>query len=123
MREHIIHSALVSHLTTNFQRKFKEESGKIETLKICQQVYPNSHKGLFHMPDYMVYWMLCSDYLKVEDEHTVLSFIFHYTKLQSERKGFEAAVTSANMLAKSLRFNFIDIYNIMSAVRKNHILQ
>ena len=47
MREHIIHSALVSHLTTNFQRKFKEESAKVETLKICQQVYPNSHFGLF----------------------------------------------------------------------------
>ena len=27
------------------------------------------------------------------------------------------------MLSKALRFNFIDIYNIMSAVRKNAILQ
>ena len=74
------------------------------------------------MPSYMVYWMLCSDYLKVEDEHTVLSFIFHYTKLQNERKGFTPAIASANLLTKSLRFNFIDTYNIMSAVRKNSVL-
>ena len=123
MREHIMHSALVSHLATNFQRTFKEECAREETLRVCAAVHPDSHTGLFRMPDYMVYWMLCSDYLKVEDEHTVLSFIFHYTKLQNERRGFKAAVATANILSKSLRFNFIDIYNIMSAVRKNPILQ
>jgi hypothetical protein len=32
-------------------------------------------------------------------------------------------VHAANLLAKCLRFNFIDIYNIMSALRKNEALQ
>ena len=62
----------------------KEECAKEETLRLCK-VLPDSLTGLFYMPDYMVYWMLSSDYLKVEDEHTVLSFIFHFTKLQNER--------------------------------------
>ena len=112
---------MVSHLANNFQRKFKEECAKEETLKLCS-VFPDSQTGFFHMPDYMLYWILSSDYLRVEEEHTVLQFIFHYTKFVNERKGFNSAVVSANLLTKSLRFNFIDIYNIMSAVRKNQVL-
>jgi len=52
-----------------------------------------------------------------------LSFIFHHTKLKITRRGIETAIISANVLSKCLRFNFLDIYNIMSALRKNEALQ
>ena len=67
--------------------------------------------------------MLQSDTLKTEDEHTVLGFIFHYTNLQRIRQGKEAALLSANLLTRCLRFNFLDLYYILSAIRKNESLQ
>ena len=67
----------------------------------------------------MIYWLLSSDLLKVEDEHTVLSFIFHYTAALRERKGLEESILAADLLTKCLRFNFLDYYNMMSAIRKN----
>ena len=61
--------------------------------------------------------------LKVEDEHTVLSFIFHYTATIREKKSIEDSVMAADLLTKCLRFNFLDYYNIMSAIRKNPSIQ
>lgn len=75
------------------------------------------------MADPVLFWLLSSDNIKVEDEHQILSFIFHTTKLRSQRKNWEAAIITANLLSKCLRFNFLDIYNIMSAIRKNETLQ
>ena len=71
----------------------------------------------------MIYWLLSSDLLKVEDEHTVLSFIFHYTAALKEKKGLEESILAADLLTKCLRFNFLDYYNIMSAIRKNPAMQ
>lgn len=79
--------------------------------------------GLFSQPTYVVYWILSSDLLKVEDENTVLSFIFHYTNILRERSGQVEAVLAADQLAKCLRFNYVDFYNLMSAIRKNSSLQ
>jgi len=42
----------------------------------------NTPNGLLSLPTYVVFWLLQSDLLKVEDENTVLSFIFQFTKLQ-----------------------------------------
>ena len=66
-----------------------------------------------------MHWLLASDYLKVDEEHTVLAFIFHYTGLIREQKGVVPAISAANQLTRSLRLNFVDLYNLMSAVRKN----
>ena len=71
----------------------------------------------------MIYWLLSSDILKVEDENTVLSFIFHYTNLARERRSAQTAVQAVDMLTKCLRFNFLDFYNLMSAIRKNPSIQ
>ena len=40
----------------------------------------------------MIYWLLSSDQLKVEDENTVLSFVFHYTNLVREKQGKKISV-------------------------------
>ena len=68
-----------------------------------------------------LYWLLSSDLLKVEDENTVLSFIFHYTSLLKEKSkdGEREAIMAADQLVKCLRFNFLDMHNMMSAIRKN----
>lgn len=78
-----------------------------------------------------LYSLLQSDDLKVEDENTVLSFIFHYCKQRAAEKpttsqtscGLETATRAANTLAKCLRFNFLSFYNVISAIRKNEALQ
>jgi hypothetical protein len=86
-------------------------------------VIPNALIGLFHMSDQVLFWLLSSDNIKVEDEHHVLSFVFQHTKLKILRKGLPYAIQSANLLARCIRYNLVDIYNIMSAVRKNEALQ
>lgn len=65
--------------------------------------------------------MLQSNYLKVEDENTVLSFIVHYSRLNSAE--IDKAVQGVNQLAKSLRYNFLSFYNVMSALRKCEPIQ
>ena len=75
------------------------------------------------MPVYFIYWLLSSNNLKCEDEHTVLQFVFHYTNLLRQRKDEQMAVLAADQLTKALRFNFIDFYNLMSATRKNVSIQ
>jgi hypothetical protein len=67
----------------------------------------------------MVYCMLSSNNLKVDDENTVLSFVHNYTKLLPLAKG----IMAANELAKCLRYNFLSMYNIVSALRRNEALQ
>ena len=52
---------------------------------MCPQTIPRK-AGLLTLPAYVNYWLLSSDLLKVEDENTVLSFIFHYSNLQKEQK-------------------------------------
>ena len=85
--EHIIHSAMMHHLAATFHRQFKEECSLEQAYRMCQ---PNAQlvrneSGLFAQPVHVIHWLLSSDILKVSDENTVLSFIFHYVNLQHER--------------------------------------
>ena len=89
---------------------------------MCPQAIPRK-AGLLTLPAYVNYWLLSSDLLKVEDENTVLSFIFHYSNLQKEEKGLQRAIEGVNMLTKCLRFNFLDLHNLLSATRKNVAVQ
>jgi len=68
--------------------------------------------------------LLDSDDIKVDDENTVLSFVFHYTKLMNaqSQEVNSKSIISANSLSKCLRYNFLSFYNIMSALRKNEAL-
>ena len=75
------------------------------------------------MSDSVLFWLLSSDKIKVEDEHQILSFIFHITKLRLQKKGCDSAIITANVLSKCLRFKYLDIYNILSALRKNETMQ
>jgi hypothetical protein len=72
------------------------------------------------MPLSCVTQLLQSDFLKVEDENTVLSFVYHYTKTQTN---LACGISTANELSKCLRFNFLSLYNIMSSLRKCEALQ
>ena len=81
-----------------------------------------SNQGILSLTDIQLYQLMCSDHLKVDDEHILLQFIYKYTKDAAEKRSLAQTIATANLLTKTLRFNFIDIYNIMSAVRKNVIL-
>lgn len=72
------------------------------------------------MPLTCITQLLQSDFLKVEDENTVLSFVYHYTKTQPN---LASGIGTANELSKCVRFNFLSLYNIMSALRKSEALQ
>ena len=67
--------------------------------------------------------MLDSDELKVEDENIVLSYIYHYSRQVRDRESLSAAVHAVNHLSKCLRFNFLSLYNITSAIRKSEAVQ
>ena len=73
------------HFASTFQRQFKEECSIERTIKMCPRTM-TSKPGLFTQPVQIIYWLLNSDQLKVEDENTVLSFVFHYTNLMREKK-------------------------------------
>ena len=66
--------------------------------------------------------MLSSHMLKVEDENTVLQFLYHYCRTAQDKHDFKTAVDQASLLTKALRFNYIDLYNLMSAMRKSKVL-
>lgn len=123
IEEYVFHSALIHHLANNFQRLFREEVAKEEALKVCSPLsVSNALMGLFHLSDQSLYWLLSSDIVKVEDEHHILSFVFQHTQLKLLRRGLPAAIQTANLIARCIRYNLLDIYNIMSALRKNEAL-
>ena len=91
---------------------------------MCGPRATKPNNGLFVQPVYVLYWLLSSDVLKVEDENTVLSFIFHYTSLARGRLASQQeAILAADQLIKCLRLNYCDLHNLMSAIRKNPTLQ
>lgn len=57
----------------------------------------------------------------MSDEHQCLSFLYHHTKLLLPSSK-QRALASANLLSQCLRFNFLNTYNILSALRKNESL-
>lgn len=124
IEEYMFHSAMIHNFANNFQRLFREEIAKEESLKVCSPIaVSNALVGLFHLSDQVLFWLLSSDNIKVEDEHHILSFVFQHTKLKTLRKGLANGIQSANLLSRCIRFNLLDIYNIMSALRKNEALQ
>lgn len=109
-----MHSGIMHYYAATFQNKFKEEVVSLETHKF--QIPGQSIKhGLLSLPVTCVYSLLQSDDLKVDDENTVLSFVYHYCR--------QHGVKACNMLAKTLRFNFLSFHNMISAIRKNEALQ
>ncbi len=62
---------------------------------MCGPHSQKSNNGLLAQPLYMPYWLLSSDLLKVEDENTVLSFIFHYSNLLKDKTKSLAEATFA----------------------------
>ena len=123
MKEHKLHSAIMFHLAGHFQQKLREELVAIETTKICPQ-QTTGQNGLLKLPLACAYSLIDSDDLKVDDENTVLSFIFHYTKQikNTSQESLPSAIKAANRLARCIRYNFLSFYNVMSALRKNEAL-
>jgi hypothetical protein len=79
IKEHVMHSGIMHYYASTFQNKFKEEVVSLETHKF--QIPGQSIKhGLLSLPVTCVFSLLQSDDLKVDDENTVLSFVYHYCR-------------------------------------------
>ena len=64
--------------------------------------------------------MLKSNSLDAEDENTVLGFVFNYVERIREKK---VANKVTNLLVSCLRYNFICLRKILSAIRRNEHLR
>ena len=94
MKEFLMHSALVWHLSQNFQDYFNKDLKQLEIYKNnnCAP-YTTSYNTttskdfeLLNLRFYTLYQLFSSHYLKLESENTLLSFMFHYTSYQQLRQ-------------------------------------
>src|SRR4051812_36836602 len=101
MKEFLLHSAIMHYLTTNFYSHFKNEFAYLK-----QHNRIDVSHGLLNLPFYTVYAMLSSNHLQVDDEKTVLSFIFHYIQRFGEK--YPQGVTLVcDLLMHTLRFSYL----------------
>jgi hypothetical protein len=74
------------------------------------------------LPFYTMYQILSSHYLKIDDEDQVLAFIYNYTnKFGMQYPDAVGYVT--DLLAQTLRYSYLSIYKILSALRDNQHLR
>ena len=94
MKEFLMHSALVWHLSQNFQVYFNKDLKQLEIYKNnnCAP-YTTSYNTttskdfeLLNLRFYTLYQLFSSHHLKLESENTLLSFMFHYTSYQELRQ-------------------------------------
>ena len=111
------------YYSQTFQPKLKNELAKLESLKLQAPYTRQSYKGLCYLPLSCAYTLLDSDEVKAEDEHVCLSYVYHYTRLLREKEGLPEAIRAANQLSKCLRYNFLSLYNVVSAIRRNEAMQ
>ena len=65
-----------------------------------------------------------SNLLRIEDENSVLGFIFHYTQNLGEVYSDPKAVAMmTSLLVQALRYNFLCLRRILSALRRNEWLR
>jgi hypothetical protein len=120
MKEFILHSALMHYFTSNFYSLFKKEFTLIKQVKTISS---NQDKGyLLNLPFYTIFQILSSNYLKVEIEDQVLSFIYHYTKRFIDHPTESAGVIT-DLLASTLRFCYLSLDKILSAIKDNNHLR
>ena len=75
IKEYYIHSSIMHTLSHDFSKLYQQDYN--DTVRNAS-IYGASRRSLFTMPFYMIYHLLKSNSLKVEDENTVLGFVFHY---------------------------------------------
>ena len=106
MKEYILHSGVMHYLSSNFSKLYQQDCHLKHNLL-------NMHFANF-------YQLLKSNSLRVDDENEVLGFVFNYV-LQIESNKVANKVT--NLLASALRYNFICLRKILSAIRRNEHLR
>lgn len=123
LKEFILHSALMHYFTSNFYTLYKKEFSLVKQYKTASGALISTDKGsLLTLPFYTVYQILSSDNLKVDIEDYVLSFLYHYTKKFYELPP-EAATLITDLLVNCLRFSFISLDKILTAIKDNEFLR
>lgn len=92
MKEFLMHSALMWHLSQNFQDLYSKDLKAMETYKknTWNTAYAYTHaltnKDFYEVLSlrfYTVFQLMQSNYLKCESESTALGFLFHYTRVMN----------------------------------------
>jgi hypothetical protein len=78
---------------------------------------------MFHLPFETVYQLLQSHTLRVEDENTVLGFIFHFIENIGSIYTETTTTFVCNLLVQGLRYNFLCFRKMLSALRRNQWLR
>jgi len=96
MKEFLMHSALIWHLSQNFQDYLAKDLKQLEIYKnnTCGPYSYTSTNGLTSFRDfdllnlkfYTLYQLFCSHHLKVDSENQLLSFLYHYANYQNIRQ-------------------------------------
>lgn len=129
-----MHSALVWHISQNFQDYFNKDLKQLEIYKNnnCVPYTTNYNTSsskdfeLLNLRFYTLYQLFCSHHLKLDSENTLLSFLFHYTPYQHLRqtnKSTFAYLVDLLSTHQSLRFYYLSTSKILSALRDNEHLR
>lgn len=59
----------------------------------------------------------------MDDENTVLGFVFHYAQKIGEFCPSKIAQRVINMMCDTLRYNFLCLRKILSAIRRSELLR
>lgn len=117
LSEFLLHSAVMHQIADNFPRLFKQDYNTLFYENIRNRC------SIFNMSFCTLYHLLMSNSLRVEDENTVLGYLFHYLENFGGVYPEKTTRHVANLLVQALRYNFLCLRKIMSALRRNEWLR
>ena len=97
-KEQILHSALTQYLSNNFTKFFKIAAKSDSSVQSLYSLQPST-----------IFQILESNNLKVEDENTVLTFIYNYKDGRH-----------IDLLINCIRYTFVDVSKLFSAIKQNN---
>jgi hypothetical protein len=74
MSEYSLHSAVLHYITDNFQKLYKRDYNDFNYSRGRLK-----HRTIYSTPFATIYQIMMSNSLRVEDENSLLGFVFHYT--------------------------------------------
>ena len=120
IKEYFIHSSIMHTLSHSFSKLYQQDYN--DTVRNAS-IYGAHRRSLFTMPFYTIYHLLQSNSLKVDDENTVLGFVFHYVQKIGEHYPLKIASAITEVLVGTLRYNFLCLRKILSAIRRSELLR
>lgn len=116
IKEYLIHSSIMHTLALNFSKYYQQDYN--EAIR--------RHTGtrtLFTVPFNSIHHLLQSNSLRVDDENSVLGFLFNYVENLTDVYPIKVAQYITEILVGTLRYNFLCLRKILSAIRRSEVLR